>query len=270
MRRSVDLISGKEVSFFYRKGSGPALVMLHGLCGSGSYFDLSYEYPGLLNNELLAIDLPGFGESSKIDEWSVDGVAEVICSVLQYKNIRWPWVVAHSMSSSIAVRLLDEISGLVLIEGNLLPSHLDFSDRILRSGREEYSVEYGRLKQLAPILMRQQTRLSEDSKLKHYGASYQCCSSEVVWDAARECNADIRSGFPLRRLAKWRSPLILFYGDESGYADTTSEISGVLPDAEMYLIRNSGHFPMLDNPSDTYDALSRIMEKYRNGKFASH
>jgi len=244
---------GVELTGLWRDGGGRLVIFLHGLCGSSCHFDQAFTHLALGEWALFAPDLPGFGGSQKVRGQSLNLIVGALRMAIQELTVdARPWVVAHSMSSSIAARILDWVSGVVLVEGNLIPAHLDFSDRILMDSRVQYRNTHLRMQNAAATVMRYQTGLKDRSALAHYSQGYGQCAADVVWDTARACNADVRSDRPIQQFATFGRPLICLYGDSGNYPDTLNEVRGRLPGLKLQSIANSKHFPMIDNPEETY------------------
>lgn len=259
MRRVVFEVSGRRVAALVREGEGPGVIFLHGLCGGAIHFDGAFTNPQLASLALMAIDLPGFGESAEALNSSLDTMAAAVLSVAISAGYERPYLVVHSMASSIAARLLLRSAGVVLLEGNLLPAHLEFSDRILRVGRENFRNEFARMQGTATMIMRFQTRNIEDAALRRYSATWAACAAETVWDVAAAINREVRAFEVIKRFAASDVPLTCVYGAASAYAATIDEIAHRLPRAHFTAVPNAAHFSMLDAPQMTYDAVASAL-----------
>lgn len=103
----------------------PALVLMHFLGGSLREWD---EVVELLGSDLktLALDLPGFGESSGVTGYSVNEMADAVQAAIQAADLSRYVLVGHSMGGKVAAviarRLEDAASkalvGLVLVAGS--------------------------------------------------------------------------------------------------------------------------------------------------------
>ena len=104
------------------KGSGPALVLLHGFLESKAIWD---DFAGSLQNNftVLSIDLPGHGESDEVAEThSMKLMAEAVKQVLKTENILHAVIAGHSMGGYVALQFaLDHneiVKGLVLFHSH--------------------------------------------------------------------------------------------------------------------------------------------------------
>ncbi len=95
-------------------GSGPPVVLLHGMCGSNRYWGASFDVLAQ-RCRLIAPDLLGFGQSPKpLNGYSADDHADAVATCLRESGIDEPAiVVGHSMGTLVALALLDRHPRLV-------------------------------------------------------------------------------------------------------------------------------------------------------------
>lgn len=261
MQRIVVNSGNRSLSVLSRSGYGPGIVFLHGLCGGAVYFDQAFEYEQLRGCALLAPDLPGFGESASARLVSLDDIARSVESAIAAMGFETYLIVAHSMASSIAARLLCRACGIVLVEGNLLPAHLEFSDRVISSSRNEFSSEFARMQRTARMILRYQTRIEDEAALGRYARTWSACSADTVWDVASAINAEVRGGVLIERFAASGFPLTCVYGADGGYANTIPDVVQRLPHASFEPIARAAHYPMLDAPNETYGIVARVWKE---------
>jgi pimeloyl-ACP methyl ester carboxylesterase len=109
---------GRRVRYF-AGGSGPAVVLVHGLGGAASnWIEL---VPGLVErHRLLVVDLPGHGGSERAARGSgVDAFAAAVAAVLEAEDAAPALVAGHSFGGQTALRLAharpELVAGLLLI-----------------------------------------------------------------------------------------------------------------------------------------------------------
>ena len=103
---------GKNI-FYHKSGNGPAIVLLHGFLESKAIWD---DFIDILQKDftVMAIDLPGHGESGMIAEThSMQLMAQVVKAVLSSENIEQAMVVGHSMGGYVALQFAVDNPGLV-------------------------------------------------------------------------------------------------------------------------------------------------------------
>lgn len=120
MKKTV-LFQHKNIAYQI-SGKGPALVLLHGFLESKAIWD---DFTETLQKEftVLAIDLPGHGESELIDEThSMQLMAEAVKAVLLAENIPQVVITGHSMGGYCALQFAvdnqEMVKGLVLFHSH--------------------------------------------------------------------------------------------------------------------------------------------------------
>lgn len=96
-------IDGKKI--FYRVyGNGKPVFLVHGFGETG---DVWKEQVAALQNHytLFIPDLPGSGRSAVIDDMSMEGMAEVIHTIIHEEDINRCTVIGHSMGGYITMAL---------------------------------------------------------------------------------------------------------------------------------------------------------------------
>lgn len=244
-----------ELSALWRDGPEP-IVFLHGLCGGAVHFDRAFGAQELLGRGLVAIDLPGFGLSSAVrsESCGIEGAVAAVSEVLDELAPVQPWFVAHSLSSSVAGRLLDRAAGLVLLEGNLLASHLDFSDRLLAFSVDTFAEEYSRIRRGSELMLRLKSKVPTRKERARYAETFAQCSAEAVRIAAAEGNVDTRAGNQREILRRWSGPAYYYCG-EDGDADE-AEVRSCGTGVTVRTIPRASHFLMFDNAQETYSMIA--------------
>src|SRR5918999_1657906 len=106
-------------------GSGPAVVMLHGLGGTKQSFLPTVAALAPAGYRTIAMDLPGFGDSDKPLGGSYDAkfFADWVAALLDCLNIERACVLGHSMGGRVALEMgfshRERVSGLVLMTPSL-------------------------------------------------------------------------------------------------------------------------------------------------------
>lgn len=112
------LEDGQKVAYM-DKGEGEPIILIHGL---GSYIPAwKQTIPALMENyRVIALDLPGFGKSSKEgNRYSIPFFAKIVAELQDSLGVEKATWAGHSMGSQIALRAAidypDKISRLVLL-----------------------------------------------------------------------------------------------------------------------------------------------------------
>jgi len=92
---------------FYRSiGAGDPVMLVHGFGEDGNVWDKQVEY---LKSKyhLIVPDLPGSGRSEMIDDMTMEGMAEVLHTIIHEENIDKCTVIGHSMGGYITLALAE-------------------------------------------------------------------------------------------------------------------------------------------------------------------
>ena len=103
------------------QGQGPAIVMIHGLCGNLHNFTYGVATPLAQNHRVICIDRPGCGYSKRSSnaDASLEAQADTIVSLLDHLKIESAVFVGHSLGGAISLaaaqRHPDRVKALALI-----------------------------------------------------------------------------------------------------------------------------------------------------------
>ena len=100
-------------------GSGPPLILLHGLSGSGRWWGRNV--PAFATSfQTYTVDLPGFGASRRVRWLRLDDTADRLADWIAAKGLSQVNVVGHSLGGAVAARLAslypDCVGRLVLVD----------------------------------------------------------------------------------------------------------------------------------------------------------
>jgi pimeloyl-ACP methyl ester carboxylesterase len=99
------LYQNKKI-FYRRIGSGDPVMLVHGFGEDGNVWDKQVEY---LKDKyhLIVPDLPGSGKSEMINDMSMEGMAEVLHTIIHEENFDRCTVIGHSMGGYITLALAE-------------------------------------------------------------------------------------------------------------------------------------------------------------------
>jgi pimeloyl-ACP methyl ester carboxylesterase len=245
-----------------RIGSGPDVVLVHGITGNLAVWHLKL-VPALADRyRLLTYDLRGHGLSdTPATGYSLDDMADDLLRLLDALEVERPVVVGHSYGADIALYLAaahpERVAEVIAIEAALpameqVRSHDEWVgwaywvQALERAGLEvpadrrsdlryliratiDLPKQWGPLKGLprnaAPLL-----RLVDETSLPE---DYRRVGS-----------------LPLERIASIETPVVLMYTERSAFVDTLELLRDRLPNADAVLLPHSehGHFGPLEQP----------------------
>ena len=106
---------------YVERGSGPAIVMIHGLGGQLRNFGYAMLEPLARDHRVILVDRPGSGYSTADDdsEPGIAAQAAIVARFIEALGIDRPLLVGHSLGGAVALSLAlerpDLIRGLALI-----------------------------------------------------------------------------------------------------------------------------------------------------------
>jgi pimeloyl-ACP methyl ester carboxylesterase len=250
-------------------GIGEPLVLVHGIATDRHIWDLVV--PTLASSRrVLALDLPGFGESQPVDDgFDLEAVAERIARGLAGRGLRGPIdLVGHSLGGGVAITLAALrprlIRRLILVApagmrpfpspiSRLLASSADAALSARRRAVSLTELPWGRRLLLAmtaadgaglpPARARQMVQASSTAQR----------TEAALWTIT---SIDLR---PV--LARVAAPLGVIWGE----ADRTvplralDEVTKARPDARVIRLANAGHVPMVEQPEAFAEALESLL-----------
>src|SRR5262245_61329765 len=101
------ILSYESKKIVYRVlGNGKPVMLVHGFGEDSSVWNRKVDF--LKNNyQLIIPDLPGSGASELINDMSMEGMAEVLHSIIHEENIDKATVIGHSMGGYITLALAE-------------------------------------------------------------------------------------------------------------------------------------------------------------------
>lgn len=114
------VLHGRDVSFLDYPGTGTPLVLLHGVGSSADGWQPAAPMLAATGSRVLAIDLPGHGESSKQPgDYSLGSLASTVRDLLDALGIERAVLIGHSLGGGVALQFQYQFpsycAGLVLV-----------------------------------------------------------------------------------------------------------------------------------------------------------
>lgn len=234
------------------EGHGPLLIYLHGLGCAGSR-----DWPPVAAAPALAgwasrwVDLLGFGQSDRPDEFSYDlaDQADLLASLLASENVPTA-LVGHSMGGTLAVMLAERLIGLgrapaavVVAEPNLRPDDASMSARAAAKTPERFIAAWPRWVETFPS--------------PHYQANMQLASPLAFHRSAVSLTR--HGSAMLERLARLPVPRGYVLGARSD--DSTHETARLTAAAgvPVMTVPESGHGFSEDDPAGFAHAIVQLL-----------
>jgi len=234
----------------HRIAGSDLILFIHGLGCSKESFDDVFGLSQFSDFQLLAVDLVGYGDSSKPRDftYSMEDQARLLGLLLKSIPHGRIHIVAHSMGGAIGLLMLEdlpkELSSFVNIEGNMIGGDCGLVSRKtttvpFEAFRDEI---FDRIRNNGPEPWKD---LSVKSDALGF---YRSCESLVEWSDSEKL---------LDRYLHLKTTKAYIYGEQN----SDMEILGRLEDARKIQISTSGHFVMNDNPDEFYQRLYEIVSE---------
>jgi haloalkane dehalogenase len=274
---TVATIDVNGLTLGYREaGEGEPVLLLHGWPTSSFLYRDVIE-PIARANRVLALDMPGFGASSKpVDvRYAFDYFGEAIDGFLDAVGVEQLALVGHDLGGPIAVdwmlRRPGRVTRLALLNTLLYPDFdpmvLEFVTRLMTPGpREETTSDTG----LEEVL---RLGLADGATATPEAIAGVTAPFESVDDRLALARAGIglepeRFAEIADRLLEIKIPVRVVYGEKDrilpGVADTMRRFAQDVPHAEITTLPDAGHFLQEDAPEEVGELLAEFLSVSRS------
>jgi pimeloyl-ACP methyl ester carboxylesterase len=240
-------IGAQQVRYVRRRAADAApgdlpIVVLHGW---GAHIESVAPILAALEgaSELIALDLPGFGESDPPDQtWDVDSYARFMIQFLDELGVGRAHLVGHSHGGRVSIALAadepERVGRLLLVDSAGL--------RPKRGWRYRRRVAVAKLGRLAAAVGGQPgRRLQERMRARVASRDYLEASEAMRGTFRAVIAADLSD-----RLPRIGAPTLLVWGDRDD--DTPlwmgHRMEELIPDAGLVVLEGAGHYSYADSP----------------------
>ncbi|MDQ2945554.1 MAG: alpha/beta hydrolase [Acidobacteriota bacterium] len=243
--------------FYIDRGQGPALLLIHGMFGD--HLDWEPILPPLVvRNRVIAVDLPGFGDSEKPDiVFTPEFFTRHLVALLDRLGIEKATVIGNSFGGQIAMSFAlahpDRVERLVLITTGGLHEYsaqeIDAAlQRLSVANLMQFTPEihaplFGRLFFRPGTAMQRRYTEKQDSKLKRSDyAAYTNVLHRCVRLSLSLCLLD--------RVAELRMPALLVHGEKDPVVLVrwVRDAVKLFGDGTLVSLPECGHVPQLEEP----------------------
>ena len=280
--RARNVAAGSIDTFFVEAGTGPPIVLLHGLGATNASMlptlaDLSHDY------RVLAPDVPGFGESAKpMRTYDPPFFARWLHDFMNATGVERATLIGNSMGGRIAIEMAlrhpGRVDRLVLFAPSLAFRRFRFFQPVVRLVAAELGVLPVPLPRWAALatlryMFADPDRLPPtwyDAAMDEFLRVFSTTRGRIAFfSAARQIyleEAEGPGGF-WQRLPALRTPALFLWGDEDPLvpASFARHVQAALPDAMSIILPSCGHVPQFEHPARTHrlvrDFLARPPER---------
>lgn len=115
MKEQFSTSSGRRVCFWDSGGGGTPIVLIHGNSSAKNTFENQFGSPTLARHRLIALDLPGHGDSAWADDYDMPVYVDAINSVIRALGLDEVILVGHSLGGNIAIEGSSKIPAAIAV-----------------------------------------------------------------------------------------------------------------------------------------------------------
>jgi pimeloyl-ACP methyl ester carboxylesterase len=239
--------------------TGDTIIFAPDLGCDRSWFDTAFRYPALRNMTLLSFDWPGQGdtcsETGPKQLWRsakdrFNGTVQYIYDMVE-ESLGTFHIVAHGMGAVPALAAWsalprDRLGAFIAIEGNLTGPDCALASRRMVGGPAEVEACIAELSE------------SDSTSDRIWASDMAWCDPEYIAAVAQGLVAACDSGH-IADHWRWLQRPHYLYGAHSGYPEHHRALFDQTC-TNTIEIPGAGHFPMLDNRSDTWAAVATAIK----------
>ena len=265
-------MAGSALNFIDMGEGAHPVVLIHGFtCDLSSWDEQLSVFAS--QHRCIAMDLPGHGSSTDSAEASIEALAAAANDVLSDLNVETAVLVGHSMGCRVISEMCSQsptrVAGLVYVDGSITSSSdVEASvsrakETIERDGMAKFveALYEGFFVDSTPAAARQRVM----SGLQHVRLEFakRLWPNVVRWDGgrSRKVLASIKAPVLVIQSTKLDPDLnrtSLAPGQSTPWVDAVSQ---AISDVTLETIQGVGHFPMMEAPRQTNDAILAFIQK---------
>jgi pimeloyl-ACP methyl ester carboxylesterase len=249
------IVDGLATSYLEHGSSKkPTVLILHGWADSADTFQqLSDSLKD--SYHVVALNLPGFGKTQTPDKtWTLNDFALFTAHFVAKLDLKLHGLIGHSNGGAIGIKAVSQKmlkpKKLVLIASSGIRRPYTFRNTALKALTKSSKF----VLHLAPKKTREQLK---QKLYRRIGSDF------LVVEGMKDTFKNIITEDVLDYARNIKVPTVLIYGDED---HATPQVYGALftdaiPDAQLHVIEDAGHFVHLDEPAET----TKIIREFLKG-----
>jgi pimeloyl-ACP methyl ester carboxylesterase len=229
-------------------GEGRPIVLLHGFCGSSSYWE--FVIPTLSADfRVIALDLPGHGQSEPLKgNSSIEDIADQVKKLLDALNLSEVTMFGHSLGGYITLAFAEKYSsqlkGYSLIHSTAFPDSEEAKKgRLTNIEKINQSGIYSLIDGLVPKLFS-----PENQDENYVGTAMEIGYSTSAQGAIDALHAMKDRPDRNQVLESSTLPVLLVAGEQDQIIPAEKTFSVNKSNIKHSLIKESGHMSMFENP----------------------
>ena len=228
-------------------GSGRPLLLIHGLTESRRMWDPLL--PALAEDHtVLAVDLPGHGESAPGASYAMDAMADEVAAVVSSAGMDAPTIVGHSLGAVVATAYAAAHPSLGVLNIDQSLALRDFKGALAAVETQLRGDEATFLAFINAMFDGMEVPLSpgECARLRELRRADQAVVL-AIWAPVMEQSVEDLDALVQSFSSRVAVPYLALHGSDPG-AEYESWLSGVIPGATVEVWPDHGHYPHLVEP----------------------
>lgn len=249
--------NGKNIRYKLSEKKDKCVVLLHGYLETLEVWD---DFAALLSEyyTVVALDLPGHGESSYVEDNSMDIMAESIFDLLRHLKFERVFIIGHSMGGYVAnaftLNYTDMVEGHVLFHSNT------FADSADKKQNRRKEIELIRQGKLGLICMNAIPNTFGVENINTFAPVIKritaCCSKHNPEGIVSCLHAMIDRKDTTLSLSQLNIPILSIIGAKDKFIDLqTSENLAAELGADTCLLRDTGHMGFIEEKQHSCEVL---------------
>ena len=248
---------------FYRStGKGDPVMLVHGFGEDGEVWNAQ---TGFLkdNYHLIVPDIPGSGRSEMISDMSMEGMAEVLHSIIHEENIDTCAVIGHSMGGYITLALVEKYWNHVNAFSLFHSSAFADTDEKKQTRKKgiEFAKQHGAfefLKTATPNLFSPTSKSENANSIEKFIASLANFSTDAL---VSYYEAMMKRPDRTSLLKKTEKPVLFVAGEHDNAIPLNDIVKQChLPEKSYFhVLKKSGHMGMMEEPGKANQILQEFL-----------
>ena len=257
-------MSDREAKLAYDdRGRGMPLVFLHGFPVDRRMWSAQVAELSSIRR-VIAIDLPGFGQSPKRAGFSIDDLADDVHALLKSLDavpcVLAGWSMGGYTALALARKHPDALRGLILIDTKAEPDNVDQKAgrakmiEVVRTGGAEAVADQMIPKQLAPGTVSSRPAIVRQLRTLMLQCDPGSIEQGLIAMRDRRDQTDL--------LASIRVPALVVVGDADAITPPAiaEAMARKLPSAKLTIIKGAGHAAPIEQPSQVNSAIGEYLQ----------
>jgi pimeloyl-ACP methyl ester carboxylesterase len=261
-----------EMQVHYRdEGKGVPIVLVHGTASSLHTWD-AWTKELTKNYRVIRMDLPAFGITgpNKNADYSIKAYTAFLDQFLTKINVDSFYLVGNSLGGNIAWNYTAEhpkkIEKLILVDASGLPTNkpqpaiFKMAKTPVLSSLFLYVTPKFFIKKNMKEVYGDKSKLTDSLVTRYHKMALRVGNRQAFIDRAK---IDFKLGAKVNvdKLKSIQTPTLLIWGAKDTWIplDNGKRMDRILPNSKLVVLKNSGHVPMEENPTESVEILKAFL-----------